>query len=151
MYEILKYLHVVAAIVWLGGAAMFNVMGTLIVRQGDPDELQSFGRRIEWFGTRYFTPFSVFVLIFGAAMVGQSEVWSFSDAWIVIGMLGIVSTIVVGAGFLGPGAGRLARAMADGATMTELRPQVNRILLISRIDLLVLFLVVADMVFKPGV
>jgi hypothetical protein len=83
-------------------------------------------------------------------MIAESDVWSFRDAWVIIGLLGIVSTIVIGAGFLGPGAGRLARSMAGGASVAELRPQMNRILLISRIDLLVLFLVVADMVFKPG-
>jgi uncharacterized membrane protein len=151
VYEVLKYLHIVAAIIWLGGAAMLNVMGTMIIRKGDPQELQSFGARIEWFGTRYFTPFSVFVLIFGVAMVAESEVWKFSDAWIVIGLLGIASTIATGAGFLGPASGRLAKAMAGGASTAEIRPQVNRILMVARVDLLVLFLVVADMVFRPGV
>jgi hypothetical protein len=126
------------------------VLGTMINRKGDPAELQSFGARIEWLGTRYFSPFSVLVLVFGVGMIAESDVWSFRDAWVIIGLLGIASTIVTGAGFLGPASGRLAKSMASGASMAEIRPQVNRILLVSRIDLLVLFLVVADMVFKPG-
>lgn len=150
VYEILKYLHVLAAIIWLGGAALFNVLGTQIKNEGDPKELESFGRRIEWFGQRYFTPFSVLVLGFGLGMVVQSDVWSMSDPWIGIGMLGIVSTIIAGAGFLGPASGRLAKAMAAGAPQSEVNAQVGRILLVARVDLLILFLIVADMVFKPG-
>jgi uncharacterized membrane protein len=150
LYTLLKYLHIVAAIVWLGGGALFNVLGTLVVRKGDQRELQAFGERVEWFGTRYFTPFSVLVLLFGMGMIAESDVWSFRDAWVIIGLLGIVSTIVTGAGFIGPAAGRLAQSIGSGASVAELQPQVNRLLLIARVDLLVLFLVVADMVFKPG-
>jgi uncharacterized membrane protein len=50
LYTVLKYLHIVAAIVWLGGSTLFNVLGTMIIRKGDRGELQSFGERIEWLG-----------------------------------------------------------------------------------------------------
>ena len=151
IYEILKYLHIVAAIIWIGGAAFFNVLGTQVAGARDGVQLAWFGRRIEWLGTRYFTPFSILVLLFGLAMVGESDVWHFSDAWIGIGLAGIVATIVTGAGFLGPTAGRLARAIDAGAPSTDIEALMGRILWVARIDLVVMFLVVADMVFKPGV
>lgn len=150
-YDLLQFLHIAAAIAWVGGGTLFNVLGTQVLRARNGGELAAFALRVEWLGTRYFTPLSVLVLVFGAAMIGQSEAWSFSDAWVILGLAGMVATIVTGAGFLGPEAGRIGRAIHGGVDPVTLAPQIDRLLWISRIDLVVLFLVVADMVFKPGV
>jgi hypothetical protein len=78
--------------------------------------------------------------------------WNFSDAWILLGLLGYAATFVTGAFFLGPEAGKLGRIVDERpADDPEVRARMHRIFVISRIDLVVLILVVADMVFKPGV
>jgi hypothetical protein len=65
-------------------------------------------------------------------------------------LVGYVATLITEAGFLGPEAGRLGRILAEeGPDAPELAPRVRRILLVSRIDLVVLVLVIADMVFQP--
>jgi len=51
----------------------------------------------------------------------------------------------------GPEAERLGKALGErGPSDSEVGRRIRRILVISRIDLVVLLLVVADMVFKPG-
>jgi hypothetical protein len=91
------------------------------------------------------------VLLAGIAMVAYAPGVEASDLWIIIGLAGIVSTIVIGAAFIGPESGRLARAAderrPDGP---EVLRRTRRIFAISRIDLSVILLVVADMVLKPG-
>jgi hypothetical protein len=74
-----------------------------------------------------------------------------TDLWIVLGLLGIVSTIIFGAGFIGPEAGRLAQlGLERGPEDAEVQRRLQRIFMLSRLDLLVIVLVVADMVLKPG-
>lgn len=93
---------------------------------------------------------AIAALVFGVWLVAVSE-WNFTDTWIVLGLVGIAITIVTGAGFLGPEAERLGKALGErGPSDSEVGRRIRRILVISRIDLVVLLLVVADMVFKPG-
>jgi hypothetical protein len=57
----------------------------------------------------------------------------------------------VGAAFLGPEAGRIARLTGErGPDDPEIIRRIQRIFSISRYDLSVLVLVVVDMVVKPG-
>jgi hypothetical protein len=118
-YDLLKTIHVLAAIVWVGGGI--------------------------------FMPASMTVLLMGILMVSLTDGLEFLDLWIVLGLAGIASTIAIGAGFLGPEAGRLGTLVAErGMADPEVRRRRDRIFLVSRIDLAVIVLVVVVMVFKPG-
>jgi low affinity Fe/Cu permease len=77
--------------------------------------------------------------------------WNFTDPWILIGLTGVAITIVTGAFFIGPEAGRLGALAAErDPADPEIQQRIRRVVAISRVDLVVLVLVVADMVFKPG-
>jgi uncharacterized membrane protein len=101
-------------------------------------------------GKRLITPAAIAVLVFGVWLVAVSA-WNFTDTWVALGLVGIAITIVTGAGFLGPGSERLGKLGAErDPSDPEIQRRIKRIFAISRIDLVVLTLVVADMVFKPG-
>jgi uncharacterized membrane protein len=149
-YDTLKFLHVVAVIAWVGGGIYAQVLGTRALRDGDLVRLATTATAIGDVGKRLILPAAVAALVFGVWLVAVSEL-NFTDTWIVLGLVGIAITIVTGAGFLGPESERLGRAFSErGPSDPEIGRRVRRILVISRIDLVVLLLVVADMVFKPG-
>ena len=151
-YEFLKTVHVLLAITWLGGAITFQLIGIRVLKETPPDRLVPFTRDTEFIGMRIFLPASLVLLLAGVLMVLDTPGIDFTDTWIVIGLVGIVSTIVIGAGFLGPESGRLGDLIEQrGATDPEVVEKVKRILLISRIDLAILLIVAANMVIKPGV
>jgi hypothetical protein len=53
--------------------------------------------------------------------------------------------------YFGPESGRLGRLVGElGVDDPEVRARMKRLLMISRIELVLLVLVVADMVAKPG-
>jgi len=90
------------------------------------------------------------VLVLGVWIVAVSA-WNFTDTWVLLGLAGIAATIATGAGFLGPESERLGKLAADrDPSDPEIQRRIKRIFAISRIDVVVLVLVVADMVFKPG-
>lgn len=152
LYELLKFVHISAAIVWLGGAVMFNILVGQIKKSDGTLAMFEFGQRGEVLGKKVFMPSAIVVLLAGIAMVLESG-WSFEDLWIVIGIAGIVTTVVIGTAFLTPQAGSIGREVeAKGGQIDgPLQKKIDRFFLVVRIDLVILFLIVLDMVVKPGV
>jgi uncharacterized membrane protein len=151
VFNTIKFGHVLLAVVWVGGGLFVQYYATRLSHEDDPVRISGFTKDVEKAGTQYFMPASGLVLVFGIAMVVYSPVYNFSDTWIAIGLIGYAATFVTGAFFIGPTAGKLGKAIEaegpEGATTQALR---KRIFTISRIDQVVLTLVIADMVIKPG-
>ena len=42
LYDWLMYLHVLAAMIWLGGLLTIGLLATLVVRSGEPDVIARF-------------------------------------------------------------------------------------------------------------
>ena len=122
-----------------------------LVRADDPARVTAFAKDVEAIGKTLFMPASILVLVFGVAMVWYAPAWELTDLWVILGLVGIANTIVVGSVFLGPEAGRIGRLGEErGSDDPDVQRRIARIFKISRYDLTVLFLVVADMVLKPG-
>lgn len=150
-YELLKSIHVLAAIVWVGGGVFVQVYTTKLSRADEPERLATFAQDLETLGNKVFAPASILVLIMGLVMVFLTDGIEITDLWIILGLVGIANTIVLGIAFLGPEAGRLGRMLGErDPSDPELQQRIARIFTISRIDLTVLLLVVVIMVFKPG-
>jgi uncharacterized membrane protein len=151
VYNTLLLFHILGAIVWVGGGVFVQIYATRLNRADQPERLAAFAKDVESLGQRVFIPASILVLIFGVTMVIYSPGIDFTDTWILLGLLGIVSTIVIGSAFIGPESGRLAKLSEDRSPSDpEVQRRLSRIFVISRIDLAVIVLVVADMVLKPG-
>jgi uncharacterized membrane protein len=151
VYNTLKFLHVFAAITWVGSGVYAQVLATRVLRENDPEHLGVVARDIGVMGKTLLMPASIAALVFGIALVAYSPAWNFTDTWVLIGFGGIAATIVTGAGFLGPESERLGKLFAEGHTSAEpdVDLRIRKIVAISRVDLVVLVVVVADMVFKP--
>lgn len=149
-YELLKTIHVFFAVIWVGGATTLQVLATRLSRANEPTRLAGFAKDAEFVGTRIFTPASILVLAAGIWMVVISG-WNFTDLWIIFGLIGIGFSATVGAAFLGPESGRLGRLMeAKGPEDAEVIARLNRIFVVSRVELVILLLIVINMVVKPG-
>ena len=149
-YELLKTIHVLFAVIWVGGAATTQVLATRLSRANEPGRMAAFAKDIEFVGTRVFMPASLIVLAAGIWMVADSG-WNFTDLWIVFGLIGIAFSATVGAAFLGPESGRIGRLIeTKGPEDAEVTARLNRIFLVSRVELVILLLIVVNMVVKPG-
>jgi uncharacterized membrane protein len=150
LYELLLAIHILAAVIWVGGATSLQVLAVRAMGSGDPVRMATFAGEAEWVGKRVFMPTSVVVLLAGIALVLEGG-WGFDQLWILIGLGGIAFSIVTGAGFLGPESGRL-QALLETRTFEdpEVQSRLDRIFKISRIELGVLLLIVIDMAIKPG-
>ena len=148
-YDLWLFLHIVAAIVWIGSGFLLIVLGTLAHRRRSPEAV---GRVVEdtaRLGPTYFIPASLAVVVFGILLVVDGP-WSFSDAWVTIGLLGFAITFCTGLFLLKPRSERIAALVEEAQGITpEAYAESLKLLTIARVDSIVLFLVVFDMTLKP--
>ena len=149
LFELMKTIHVLAAAAWVGGATISHVQGALIAKSKDQQRILNFVKEQNWLGTRYFAPLSIIVLLAGIVMVVDTGI-NFVDTWIVIGLVLFATTVFVGAGLLGPQGGKLEAAIEARGFDAEAQRMWDTFKRTSTIDLVLLVLVVADMVIKPG-
>jgi uncharacterized membrane protein len=150
LYEWLVVIHVVMAVVWVGGGAVLNILAIRTQRANDPDRLYALARDVEWVGTRVFIPASIVLLIAGIWAAAEGN-WEFSQAWISIGFMGYIISFLAGILYFGPESGRIAKLVAaEGAASATVQARLSRLLVFTRIELVILIVVIAAMVAKPG-
>jgi uncharacterized membrane protein len=151
VYDTLKFIHVIAAIAWVGGGLFVQYLATRLKRADDPLRLAAFAKDIEKAGLQFFMPVSLTVLVMGIVLVLYTPALAFTDTWILVGLIGYAATFVTGAFFVGPTSGKLAKDMGrEVPDSPAVQAGIRKIFAISRIDQVVLIVVIADMVFKPG-
>jgi uncharacterized membrane protein len=146
-YHLFLFVHVVCAVLWLGGSAALMFLAWRADREGDAGGLLSALRMVGVLAPRVFVPGSTLVLVTGLAMVWTGSLaW---EAWIVLALGGIAVTIGIGAGVLGPLSGKAAEAEAAGR-IGEAATLGQRVVRLAKVDLVMLFGIVWLMVMKPG-
>ena len=151
MYELAVFLHVAAAVLWAGGALYGQIIGTRMANADDDAATAGFAGQVEWSGLRVFTPASIVVLAAGIFMVIDNDAWAFSQTWIWLSLGMYAASFAVGAGYLGPTSGKLAKVLQEsGPSDPEYKRMLKRLFLVSRYDVAAMFVIVALMVFKPG-
>ena len=148
-YTFFKSVHVVTAAIWVGGATMIQAYAFRILRTGDARRQAEFSKDTEIVGMRVFMPSTLILLLAAIAMMVNLD-WSWSQNWIILGLIAFGLSFVLGAGFLGPEGGRIAKLIErDGPDSPAVQARIRRILTISRCELVVLLTVVVNMVVKP--
>jgi uncharacterized membrane protein len=149
-YELLLFLHIAFAIVWLGSGFFLQLLGVRADRSADPVRIKTLLDDADWAATRLFIPSSLAVFVLGIVLTIDGP-WSFGDLWIVIGLVGYAATFLTGMFGIKPQVQRIAGVIErDGGMSQAAVAEVRKLFLISRVDLVVLFTVVADMVLKPS-
>lgn len=148
-YEIVKFLHVLAVIVWVGGGVMIQILLARAKRAG-PEAMTWFNQGAEWTSQRVFVPASFAALGFGIWLVIDGP-WSFGDTWITLGLVGFAVSAINGSVNLGQAAKKMKELIASkGPADPGVQRLARHMDVFGRIDLLILTAVVFDMVVKPG-
>ena len=89
LYLWLKFVHVAAVAVWVGGIFALTVLNARLARMGEPAAVAALGQQSEAFGRTVIGPAMIIVLIAGLWMAGQFGI-PFTSLWIVWGLVGFV-------------------------------------------------------------
>ena len=148
-YDWLLSFHVLAAVLWVGGSVMLTILGIMTIGLNDPVRLTQFAKQVAKLGGVYFPPLSLIVVGLGFGLVEKGDL-SYTLTWIQIAIAGWAASFVIGAGYLGPHAQKLAKLMeTQPPESPEVQGLIRRILTVARIDAALLLFIVFDMVAKP--
>jgi uncharacterized membrane protein len=147
--EILLLLHIVTAIIWLGAGFLLLVLILRAERSGDVEGEGRYHQEVAALAPTFFVPASLATMIFGVLLVAEGA-WSFEQLWVTLGFVGWLVSFATGFLYFRPEGGRIGALVAEhGPMYPEVQARIRRLNAVDRIQVTVLFIVVADMVLKP--
>lgn len=148
-YAVLKLLHVLSVVAWLGGVLSLSVITWRLRNERNREILAALLRQATSFGERIAGPASFIVLLTGPAMVGLAHI-GFGTLWVVAGFAGLTAHFWIGATLLRTRTTKLAGlASTPSGDDAALLAASRRPWSAQLIYLALLALVVGAMVFKP--
>ena len=147
-YFLLKFIHITAAMFWIGSVLALAVLNISLVRSQDKQGLVALAKHSEFLGSTVIGPSAFLTLVAGVAMVFIFNlgmpfwiVWGFTAALI---SMGLGTTLINRAGV------RLGEVAASpGSGKVQLQPVLKRLTILNMTGLLLLLSAVWVMVFKP--
>ena len=148
-YEFWIFLHILAAMVWIGAAAAIQVFGILTKRAADPAKSAFFAQNVSFTINRVLLPTALVVLAAGIGLVEEGN-WDWSEPFVLWGLILWAAVAVVAFGFLGRALGSAAGRLAAEGPSPALALRFRNLTWLSRALLVTLVVIVFLMTVKPG-
>jgi uncharacterized membrane protein len=144
-YEFLLFVHITAAVIWLGGAFTFQMYGAVVRHGGDPEEMARFAGRAGYLSERMFVPASLVVVLAGVGLIIDGN-WDWDQLWVIFALVIFAASFSTGLFVLSPMAKRIPKV---GPTTPAGQALIQRLFSILRVDLAFMYAIVFAMVVKP--
>lgn len=148
-FDFLRFLHIAAAILWVGGGIVIALGAEFARHRRGPASMFAIVDLAALMGPRFFVPVSFLTLATGivAAWFGPG----FAQTWVMFGLAGSATTFMIGLFIIKPRSEDIAALMAGAqADDTVILAKTRDLMTLARFDHLILLLVVASMVLKPS-
>lgn len=149
LYDWLLFLHMLAAMVWIGGGIMLAALAGRVLRDPDPRTIPRFTRTLRALGPLILAPATIAVVALGIWLVHDGAAWSFGQLWLQLGLGLFAAAFLIGAIHQSRTALAAERAASDGDHDKAVR-ELTRWTWGYRLILLLLVAATWDMVAKPG-
>ena len=148
LYEVYLWAHIFMAVIWVGGSLALQLLALRAMRSDDPIRVAHFSKDAEWVGMHLFAPASLLLVVSGFLLVSKAD-WGY-PFWMIFAIAVWAASALNGSVLLGPESKRLGKLVeAHGVEDPEVQRRINRIFLVSRVELVLLIAVVFDMTIKP--
>lgn len=145
MYDLLLSVHLIAAVVWVGGSVALAVLSGRMSRAERVAAIPQFS----WYGGRVLPAAAVVLLIAGFGLVSEIDA-SLGDPWISIAFAIWIISAILGSVFIARAGREVETAAAAGGDPAAADRAFGRLLTLIRIDTALVLLAVVDMAVKPG-
>ena len=110
MYELVKYVHILCAVTWVGGAFILQVLAMRVTKSPDPGDVPKLLGHLEFLGKFVLEPAAILLFIAGVVMTIMR--WEFQQTWISIAIVLWLVSLLAGTLYLVP-KGKKAKALFD--------------------------------------
>ena len=144
---LLKFAHICAAILWVGGGFAVIIAGILLAGRSTAETQLAVVRATVLLAPRLFVPASIFTLASGVALLFVAG-WGWQP-FTILGLAGVIFTAGFGALVLGPSCEKALKT-ADAWGAVSALPILRRTQRLAMMDYAVQFAIIFLMVAKPG-
>ena len=149
LYELLLFVHVLSAAIWVGAIVFFLFVLELALRANDRSLLLRLIAYDDRLAPILYIPAVVLVLAAGVGLVLDGP-WSFGDGWVIAGLVLLLSAFALGIAFFLPAAKRLHAAVdSAGVESDEAAVQLRSYRTLTWLDAGILVAAVFVMTVKP--
>ena len=148
-YELWLFLHVLGAMVWIGGAAAIQVFGILTKRAADPAKSAFFAGNASFAVMRVFLPASLLVIVAGIGLTETGN-WDWGEPFVIWGLVLWALVTLVAFGYVGRAMGKAGARLATEGPSPALGLHMRNLVWLSRGLLGILLVIVFLMTVKPG-
>lgn len=148
-YGLLKVIHVLSVVVWIGAATAFTAITSFLLGARDRAALGGWLPYTARYGQRFAGPASLLVLLSGAAMVAVGRL-GFQTLWVVWGFGGILAHFAYGVTVMRKRAMEFfPMVTSPAADQARVADAGRRLIVGNAIYLLLMTSVIVVMVLKP--
>ncbi len=145
--SLLKFVHVIAAVLWVGGGFAMIIAGIVLARRSTAETRLAVVRATTLLAPRLFIPTSVLTLASGVVLLFVAG-WGWQP-FTILGLAGVIFTAGFGALVIGPSCERAVKIGDDHGAPAAM-PNLRRVYRLAAMDYAVQFAIVFLMVVKPG-
>ena len=149
LYDSLLFLHLLAAMVWLGGGVVLAALAARVLRDPAPGDVSRFTGHLRVLGPLVVAPATVAVVALGVWPVFEGGAWDFGQLWVRLGLGLFAAAFLIGAAHQSRPALGAERAAARGDDEAAVR-QLRRWSWGYRLIVLLLVVAAWDITTKPG-
>lgn len=132
LHEWLSFVHILGAVIWVGGVIVLNAVIARANRKGDPGAAVRLTIETDWVGPWLIFPSAVVVIGVGIWLVFLEEEWAFSQLWIILALVLVGESTILGMGYFGPEGKRISRIVEErGPEDPDVRRRMSRLLLVG--------------------
>lgn len=147
-YSLIKFIHILAVIIWLGGAFVMSMLNYLLARKKDITGLIALSKYAEFMGKFIISISAAVTLLTGISMsVFLGFGWPF---WVIWGFWIIILTSILGATVMRRMSGKINTvARSEDIDYHKLQAMQRRFFIWNVIIIILLFSAVWVMILKP--
>lgn len=144
---IIKFVHILASIIWVGSVLTINMISIRLISTNDKKGLSFFFSQEEFIGKTVIAPSAILTLITGIIM---SLLWFGWPFWTIWGLIVVVLTGLAGSTIIPKQSKKLIHLVInEGSNHIKLQSLKNKFLILVIVLLILLLSAVGAMVFKP--
>jgi uncharacterized membrane protein len=148
-YALFKFLHIVGAILWIGGISTLTVVYARLARSQDRSAVAALAQLARFAGQALVGPAAAVTLLAGIATAATAG-FDFGLLWITWGFAGILASIALGASLIRRTTAEMGQLATAAAPIEgRLSTLQGRLTLLNLLNLAILLSTVWAMVFKP--
>jgi len=145
------FLHIGAAVLWVGGGITLHVIGRRALASGDRQRMLQFSQDADWIGPRFYAPLSIVLLLAGFKLVSDLN-YDMSTTFVSIGLTGWLISFGIGIGYYSRAAKKRDEVVAaEGLDGPGFLASYKQVANVNAIEISILLFVVFAMSWKMGV